>query len=79
MGTRHAERSCGDSSGRFDFVALDVGVLHRESPADRPYLAAAIGNSSYQIPSCPRTNAMCSSSLESISRARVFDPEKNPA
>ena len=30
----HAERSCGDSSGRFDFVALDVGVLHRESPAE---------------------------------------------
>ena len=36
VGTRHAERSCGDSSGRFDFVDLDVGVLQRESPAVCP-------------------------------------------
>ena len=34
MGTRHAERSCGDSSGRFDFVDLDVGLLHTESPTE---------------------------------------------
>ena len=34
--TRHAERSCGDLSGRFDFVALDVGVLQREPPSGTP-------------------------------------------
>ena len=48
----HAERSRGDLSGRFDFVALDVGVLHRESPSDRPNLAPAsiVGSQSASVP-----------------------------